>query len=145
MSLAGQVFALHPVEAAPADAVADAVLQQVAAALGALAATPTRVQVIDLRSLPLGAAGLARLRQWLGSGEVRAEVRSAALTRLEETAFAGVWWQTQYRGPTEAADPWHAIVVAGVPPLLAAHPDDVAEAAVRLRGVADSSPTGGKA
>jgi len=145
MSLAGQVFALHPAEEPLADAVPDAVLQQVATALGALAATPTAVQLIDLRSLPLDAAGLARLRQRLGSGEVVAEVRSAALTRLEETAFSGVWWQTQYRDATDAAEPWHAIVVAGVPPLLAAHPDDVAQAAVRLLGVAASPPTGGKA
>ncbi|MBQ0959623.1 hypothetical protein KAK06_11765 [Ideonella sp. 4Y11] len=145
MSLVGQVFALQPDQAPLADAVSDAVLQQVVAALAALAATPTQVQVIDLRSLPLDAAGVARLRQRLGAGEVIAEVRSAALTWLEETAFAGVWWQTQHRGASDAADPWQAIVVAQVPPLLAAHPDDVAEAAARLAAVAHPSDSGGKA
>jgi hydrogenase-1 operon protein HyaF len=107
-----------------------AVLHEVAQALQALARNPRRSRAIDLNSLPLDDAERAALRTRLGQGEVQASVQAAGETRVDETAFAGVWW-VEHAGadgrPLQAQ-----IVVARVPPLLPAHRDDIAAAAGRL-------------
>lgn len=110
-----------------------AVLQQIAGELARLAREPAHVQIIDLSSLPLGEPGTKALSQALGRGEVVVEVRSAALTRIHETAYPGVWWQSQ--GPQEDAEATgrlQSVVVAAVPPLVAAPPQDVAHAHAAL-------------
>ncbi|MBN8486624.1 MAG: hypothetical protein J0M20_02660 [Burkholderiales bacterium] len=107
-------------------------LQQLAEELVLLAQSPDHVQIIDLRSLPIDDAGIARLRAHLGHGEVRAEVSSAAFTTIEETAFGGIWWQRQQASAEASAVAWQTLVVARAPPLMAAHADDVADAAARL-------------
>ncbi len=107
-----------------------AVLHEVAKALQALARSPRRSRAIDLNSLPLDDAERAALRDRLGRGEVQAAVQAAGETRVDETAFAGVWW-VQHAG-ADGKVLQEQIVVARVPPLLPAHRDDIAAAAGRL-------------
>jgi hydrogenase-1 operon protein HyaF len=89
------------------------------------------VAAIDLRSLPMTDGERQALRGRLGRGEVQATVDLGGATRIDETAFAGLWWVRH-----EAADGGvlaEQIVVARVPELLLAHPADVEDAARRLR------------
>lgn len=121
----------------PMTGVICAVLQQLAGELAALARRPDHVQVIDLESLPLNERSVAALKQRLGQGEVVIRVDSAATTLIEETAYAGVWWQTQglfdpERQDIAASGRLRSIVVATVPPLVPASAADVHEAARRL-------------
>lgn len=148
MSTAHRVIPLVPEAAATASGVVEAVLQQLATELSLLARSSTHLQVIDLRSLPLDEAALALLRERLGQGEVRAEVCSAAITEIEETAYPGVWWQRQRHATDDAGGAvWQSLVVAAVPPLLVAHRLDVADAAGRLQTALQRSgaPTGAPA
>lgn len=108
-----------------------AVLHEVAAALQALARSPRRSRAIDLNSLPLDPAERAALRGRLGQGEVQARLQAAGETRVDETAFAGVWWVRHADADGQALQ--EQIVVARVPPLLPAHRDDITAAAGRLR------------
>lgn len=118
-----------------------AVLQELAGELETLAREPAHLHIIDLHSLPLDEHTTAALRTVLGHGEVVIRVRSAAWTLIEETGYPGVWWQSQGAYDVER-DEWLAegrldvIVVAAVPPLVGAPPEDVAEAAARLRAAA---------
>lgn len=116
--------------APPASPAALAVLREVAGLLDGLAADPTLDHTIDLRSLPLADADRAALRAWLGQGEVDALLQAAGTTRLQETAYAGVWWVRH--GDEDAPDALEQIVVARVPALLPAHPEDIVAAARRL-------------
>lgn len=108
----------------------DAVLHEVAGALQALARSPRRSRIIDLHGLPLDEAERERLRERLGQGEVQARLQAAGETRVDETAFAGVWWVCHADGAGRPVQ--QQIVVARVPPLLPAHPDDIRAAAGRL-------------
>lgn len=115
--------------------VVDAVLRDVVQLLTALARNPDFSDAVDLHSLPLTDDDRDQLRQWLGRGEIEASFDLAGPTRVHETAFAGVWWvrhnDTQGRAVLEQ------IVVARVPALLLAHPDDIAAAARRLDSALD--------
>lgn len=116
--------------APPAGPAALAVLREVARLLDRLAADPTLDHTIDLHSLPLAESDRAGLRAWFGRGEVDALLQAAGTTRLQETAYAGVWWLRH--GDEHAPDALEQIVVARVPALLPAHPEDIVAAARRL-------------
>jgi hydrogenase-1 operon protein HyaF len=107
-----------------------AVLHEVAASLQALARSPRRSRAIDLNSLPLDTAERAALRNRLGQGEVQARLQAAGETRVDETAFAGVWWVRHADADGQPLQ--EQIVVARLPPLLPAHRDDITAAAGRL-------------
>ncbi len=55
-------------------------------------ATEGEAGAIDLRSLPMTGADRARLREFLGAGEVRITIDADGLSTVWETATAGVWW-----------------------------------------------------
>lgn len=55
-------------------------------------ATEGEAGAIDLRSLPMTDADRARLREFLGAGEVRMTIDADGLSTVWETATAGVWW-----------------------------------------------------
>ncbi len=55
-------------------------------------ATEGEAGAIDLRSLPMTAADRARLREFLGAGEVQITIDADGLSTVWETATAGVWW-----------------------------------------------------
>jgi hydrogenase-1 operon protein HyaF len=126
--------------AAPAG-VAAALLREVAALLERLAADPGFSETIDLHGLPLTDAERARLRQRLGDGEVDARLEIAGPTRITETAYAGVWWLRH--ADADDRPVLEQIVVARVPALLLAHPEDVADAARRLVAELDTRGTPG--
>lgn len=50
--------------------------------------------VIDLKRLPLAPGEQERIEATLGVGEVRAEVDALGPTRIQETAYPGVWLVT---------------------------------------------------
>ncbi|MCW5665900.1 MAG: hypothetical protein KIT35_18885 [Piscinibacter sp.] len=126
--------------APPSGPAALAVLREVARLLDGLAADPASDHTIDLRSLPLADADRAALHAWLGQGEVDAMLQAAGTTRVQETAYAGVWWVRH--GDEHAPDALEQIVVARVPALLPAHPQDIVASARRLADdVAAPTPT----
>jgi hypothetical protein len=117
----------------PPTALALAVLRETANLLEALVHDPSFEDAIDLRSLPLADADRAALRALLGEGEVDVRLDVAGETRVRETGFAGVWWETHYAA--DGAAIVERIVVARVPPVLLAHPSDVVRARDRLGGL----------
>jgi hydrogenase-1 operon protein HyaF len=114
---------------------AGAVLLEVATALEGLSRDQQMQYTIDLHSLPMDDDERAWLRARLGSGEVRAALDVAGHSTVDETGFAGVWWVRH--GDAEGRAGLEQIVVARVPALLLAHPDDVADAAGRLAAAVD--------
>lgn len=110
--------------------VARAVLREVARLLDALARDPMLDETVDLHSLPLSEPDRDGLRQRLGRGEVEAAFNLAGPTRVTETAYAGVWWVRHADADDRSV--LEQIVVARVPALLLAHPDDIATASHRL-------------
>jgi len=111
--------------------VAGAVLHEIAARLGALGRDPSCEDCIDLRSLPMSDADRERLRDFLGRGEVDADCDVAGRCHVRETGFSGVWWVAYL---SENGVPLlEQIVIARIPALLMAHPDDIL-AAHRMLG-----------
>lgn len=136
---AGTLEAPLPTDA-DSPALVEAVLRELAGHLAALAARPDRPSAIDLRSLPISDPDRQALRRRLGAGEVRATLTLSGTSQIDETAYAGVWWVRH-----DAADGGvlaEQIVVARVPELLLAHPDDIDAAARRLQQQlgADAAP-----
>lgn len=121
---------LVPANGGAPSAAVDAVLAEVSRMLDRLVDDPSFADAIDLRSLPLSDAERGALRERLGDGEVRAALRWAGDTRVDETAFAGVWWLRA--GDDASRSRVEQIVVARVPALLCAHVDDIADAGGRL-------------
>jgi len=86
---------------------------------------------IDLRSLPLTATDRSELESALGQGEVHAELELAGRSEVRETAYHGAWWVRHLGADDRIAT--ELIDICRVPDILGAHPEDVREAAVRLR------------
>jgi len=139
MDAPGALNALNPLN--PHEALAASLLHEISRRLEALAADPSHAQVIDLRSLPIDDAARSALRSRLGRGEVEASLDVAGATRIEETAYAGVWWARHLDADGGAAV-LEQIIVARVPELLLAHPEDIAAAARRLAGELAAAPAG---
>ena len=111
-------------EGLPATAVS--LLGEVAVRLDALL-TEGRSDAIDLRALPvMTEADLERLRGYLGTGEVTAQVSALGMTELVETAFPGVWWATYYGADDDVVA--ERIEIARVPEILAAQDADIRSA-----------------
>lgn len=77
--------------AAGAPASALALLHQIEAMLGALVELG-QPGSIDLRRSPLLPEDFSHLKRVLGEGEAIAEVEALGVSRIRETAVAGVWW-----------------------------------------------------
>lgn len=108
-------------EGLPAAAVS--LLEEVAVRLDALL-TEGRSDAIDLRALPVMTdVDLERLRTYLGTGEVTAQVSALGITELVETAFPGVWWATYYGADGDVVA--ERIEIARVPEILAAQDGDI--------------------
>ena len=114
----------------PAASLADAVFAELAEALARLAATGEET-IVDLKSLPFSPTDLEALVERLGEGEVRCELEVAGPSEVRETAYSGIWWVRHIGGDGTAVV--EQVVVARVPEILIAHPDDVAFAARRMR------------
>lgn len=113
-----------------ATGMAQAVLAEIAQRLEALASSGA-ASTIDLRSLPLTDADLAELEGLLGQGEARASIDVIGTTEIRETAFAGVWWLRHMGAQDRVAA--EEIAITPVPDILHAQPEDIHEAAQRIR------------
>ncbi len=115
---------------------ADAILAEITFSLGRLAGDPDICEVIDLKNLPMTEADRNDLRQRLGQGEVAATLDVSGPSEIAETGFSGVWWIAHAGGEDKVIA--EQIVVARVPPILLAHPADIAAAAKRLASLASA-------
>jgi hydrogenase-1 operon protein HyaF len=109
---------------------AEAVLREIAALLERLVADGEKGS-IDLRSLPLSSADRDWMRTRLGKGEVSISLDAGGASCISETGIAGVWW-VEHRDEQEALGS-EFIEVTYVPALVAAHPEDVADALEQLK------------
>ncbi len=98
---------------------------------------------IDLRGLPLSAADLQMLEDFLGVGEIEARIDALGLTRVYETAYAGIWRVTYYSEDGKVvAD---VLEVTRQPGIITTPPGDVADACGRLReALGDLPPLPGR-
>lgn len=112
-----------------------ALLREVAAKMEQLANDGTPGHV-DLGRLPLPAGGLEALRAWLGRGEIEATVKALAVTSIQETAFAGVWWVRHLRATGDVLT--EHLEITHCPRLLAADPEDLHRALGQLRSRLES-------
>ncbi|OOG22440.1 hydrogenase expression/formation protein [Thioalkalivibrio denitrificans] len=108
---------------------ADALLREIHAHLADLHLKGEN-HTIDLNGLPLTEADRRQLKAALGQGEVRIHVECAGPSEVYETAYAGVWW-VDHRNGLGASAVQH-IEIARTPAIVPAHPDDIADAVVRL-------------
>jgi hydrogenase-1 operon protein HyaF len=116
------------------------VLSQVRHALAQLVhgGEPTQ---IDLAAMPFGPGDEDRLMALLGAGEVTASVDALGLTRIQETAFSGVWI-VEYLNTDGQRVALH-LEVDHVPQLLRSQPEDLGDALAaldaRLAGALDAA------
>jgi len=125
-----EAFAIDRSQAASPSPMVRAVLRELVNLLDGLAKDPTREGIIDLGSPPINVLDRRSLRSWLGRGEVEVVCDAAGGSSVHETAFPGVWWVVHY-GPDRFAMV-EQIVVARVPALLPAHPEDIVAGCRRL-------------
>ena len=85
---------------------------------------------IDLRSLPMTARDREELDELLGRGDVEATLHVAGESEIRETRYAGVWWVRH--GGSGGHTAAELIEITLVPDILAAHPDDIADAAASI-------------
>ncbi|HSH30946.1 MAG TPA: hydrogenase expression/formation C-terminal domain-containing protein [Thiohalobacter sp.] len=107
-----------------------ALLTELAESLEAFRRTGN-THVIDLRSLPIRLEEHALLRDWLGVGEVTVEIDSLGLTSIHETAYPGIWWVIHRNREGEIMT--QQVEVTRCPALIHSQPEDIDEAAARLR------------
>ncbi len=105
------------------------VLHEVAHALEALAARG-EARVIDLSSLPMTAPELDRLTDWLGRGEVIAQIEAEGRSEAMETAYPGVWLVT-HRDRDDMLRGRY-IEITPLPEILRSQPADIAAAGRRM-------------
>lgn len=97
---------------------------------------------IDLRGLPLTEEDLAYMEEFLGQGEVYAEIDAMGLTQVQETGVTGVWWVTHHNTEEEVIGEF--IEVTYCPEILMAPADDVKEAWQAMKGSLLAVNTGGE-
>jgi len=79
--------------------------------------------VIDLSAMPMSDSELLTLEQFLGKGEVSAELNILGKSRVEESRFSGVWL---VRHLDEAGEKDRLFIeIDTVPPLLCAQTEDI--------------------
>jgi hydrogenase-1 operon protein HyaF len=107
-----------------------ALLREIDSLLKSLVETDTGGS-IDLRSLPLSESDLTQLEEALGEGEVLAQVDSLGLSRVRETAIAGVWWVTHENEEGQVIAEY--VEVTYCPEILITPTEDVRESWQALR------------
>jgi len=78
---------------------------------------------IDLRSLPLAPGEEERIKQVLGTGEVRAELDALGPTVVQETSYPGVWLVTHRNSEREVVARF--VEVTRMPELLKSQRQDI--------------------
>lgn len=85
---------------------------------------------IDLRSLPMAPGDYERLQEFLGEGELDAQLDALGPTRVRETAFSGVWWVSHRNAHGETLT--EIIEVTRVPEILCTDEEAIRESAAQL-------------
>lgn len=107
-----------------------ALLRELQSKLDALA-NEGREDHIDLRRLPLPPGVLDALKAWLGHGETQASIRSLAISDIQETGLAGVWWVRHAKLGGDVMD--EHLEITHCPVLLKSSDEEVSRAAEALR------------
>jgi hydrogenase-1 operon protein HyaF len=113
-----------------------AIVSEIEALLGALVVTGCGGS-IDLRGMPLSPGEYETLADFLGEGEVSADIDALGPTRVRETGVPGVWW-VQHRNSSDQVTA-ELIEVTYLPEILRTDPADARAGLERLR---DKMPAG---
>lgn len=93
---------------------------------------------IDLKSLPMAPDEFHGIKKMLGQGELDLTIDLDGLTRIRETALAGVWWiQHKSEDGRVLAE---YIEIARFPDFLSAQPDHIADTVRHLRDRLEGAP-----
>lgn len=92
--------------------------------------------IIDLSAIPFGPGDRERLLEALGQGEVSATINALGQSRIDETAYPGVWL---VRHNSPGGNPLGTqIEITRQPTLLLTPEEDIGEAADRLAAYLES-------
>jgi hydrogenase-1 operon protein HyaF len=89
-----------------------------------------QASVIDLRGVPLAPGEEGRILDFLGSGEVSAELEAVGLSTVNESRFAGVWIVTHHDAAGEIIG--RLIEVTFVPEIIRSQVAEMRESGERL-------------
>ena len=107
--------------------------------------------VIDLASLPFAPGELEQLEEFLGVGELTAELNALGRSLIRETMYPGVWWLEHRNSADEVVGRY--IEITRTPEILKSQDADISAGRARLRldldekqagnenGAGDASPT----
>jgi hydrogenase-1 operon protein HyaF len=79
--------------------------------------------VLDLTNLPLGSTGQTELLEWLGTGEVTAQLKAWGESQIYETHTPGVWFIEHRNSEEKPLSKF--IEVTYIPTILKAQPQDI--------------------
>lgn len=86
---------------------------------------------IDLSSLPFAPGELERLEEFLGVGELTAELQALGRSRIRETKYPGVWWLEHRNTADEVVGRY--IEITRTPEILKSQDADIGAGRARLR------------
>jgi hydrogenase-1 operon protein HyaF len=89
-----------------------------------------QAEVIDLRGVPLAPGEEGRILEFLGRGEVSAELDALGLTTVAESRFAGVWVVTHHDAAGEIIG--RLIEITYVPEIIRSQVTEMRESRERL-------------
>ena len=87
-------------------------------------------RTIDIQNLPVHRQALA---DYLGSGDVEANIEALGRTHVRETGISGVWWVTHYNMSSEIVA--EIIEICEIPEIFRAHPAQLRTSLDRLRSL----------
>ena len=91
--------------------------------------------VIDLASLPFAPGELEQLEEFLGVGELTAELNALGVSRIRETMYPGVWWLEHRNAANEVVGRF--IEITRTPEILSSQDADIAAGRARLEDKLD--------
>ena len=86
--------------------------------------------VIDLASLPFAPGELDKLEEYLGTGELTAELNALGQSQIRETIYPGVWWLEHHN--TEGDVVGRYIEITRTPEILMSQEADITAGRARL-------------
>ena len=87
--------------------------------------------VIDLASLPFAPGELEQLEEFLGVGELTAELNALGVSRIRETMYPGVWWLEHRNTADEVVGRY--IEITRTPEILKSQDADIGAGRAKLR------------
>lgn len=93
--------------------------------------------IIDLRGLPLAPGEEQKILEFLGVGEVRAELQALGRSEICESSYPGVWLVTHY--DDQGAIQSRFIEITHIPQLLQAQHADIEDGHRRLQALLEQT------